>query len=307
VGGGVVRAALPGGLLNDGIGLAGGRGRAGPVAAAVEDLNQAEQQGGAELRKQVGIGQALLEGGAVGVGQATGEHLGQSGMREGITRLKAQGGPVGGLGLVPLAHRLVQVAQPQLRLGQVRLQLEGRAEVLLRLGHPSFFLKPACQPQVAGGPPGVDGQDALPAGKCRRGLGEVPVRVGPVLPVVSIAFVQLGGPLQPGQGLAEPALAPQQQPEVGVGRGKGRRQAHGLQVSGTGLDQLADSLQGLAEVVVQDGDIRTQAHRLAAMRERLGRPPLLQQRPAQVGLRRGEVRVQRDRLPEVLQGFVGPA
>ncbi len=121
---------------------------------------------------------------------------------------------------------------------------------------------------------------------------------------VGVGRVQLGGTLQPGEGIVGLPFAHQGQPEVGVSLGQIGFQPQGFQIGGPRLDVALELPQGVAEVVVQGRHVRLKPDRFLAVRQGLFRLAPIQEHLAQVRQGGSISRVQFHGAAEVLQRLV---
>ena len=266
----VLQAALPSPGQRQRVGLPQRLARRVVGAPGIEHLGQAEVQGGAAIRMEVGVGQELTHGGQVLVGQLGARNVASAAWapaRRGSYR-SAVRQQRSASGKSPSSSRTVPRAQ--WARGQVRLVPQGLAVVSLRLRKLPLFVPHAAQAAV---------------GLCVR-------------------RVELQGPAVDGQGLVVLLPLGQEAGEVGMEACRPGFELDCPLIPGDRVVQGILFLEGLAHVVVGHGQGRVDPQRLGVGLPGLGEPPGLAQRVAEVVAGLGQVGAQPDGGLEVGQRLV---
>ena len=192
--------AVPlGELLADGVGLAEAGGGAGVLAAGVEHVGQPEEQPGARGLGQIRVGEPLLQRREVRIRQLAAEQGRQPGVRHGEVRLELQRRAEGRLGIVHPALLLGEAAEVEIGGRRIGLGLQGLVIVRAGLGVPALLLHRPAQREVHPGPRLVREQQRLLEVRDRLGgLLPLHVHLGQDLLEGGVGRVELDGPLHPG-------------------------------------------------------------------------------------------------------------
>ena len=305
-----VLAAALGQLHADGVGLAQAFGGAGVVAAGVEHVGQGEEEPGAGSWARLGSASRSSSSGEIRVGQLAAEQRRQPGVRDREVRLEPQRRAEGRLGLVQLALLLVEPADVELGRGRVGLDLQRGARNAHRASiEPALFLqRPAQREMEARSLLVSQGQHALPAaGSPRPGSSRSMYSSARISQKRRVGRVELDGPLEPGQGVVELALAGRISPRWACDRarsGSSRSASRYEPLASTSRFKPRKALPRLWCKAAMSG---LEPHRLLAVRQRLLRLAAVQEHLAQVGPGRREGRLELDRPAEMLQRLVALA
>ena len=276
----------------------------GMIPAGVEHVGQAEQQVGAWNLGQLRVGQSLLEGGQVGVGQLAAQQGRQPGVGHREAWLAVQRFAEGRLGVIHLAEQLVEPAEVQVDHPQVGVAFQHVPVPLVRLGQPALLLERAAERQMRGHPIGIQGHHALPAGNRFRRLVQLVQQFGQPLPERHIVGFSLDRSPQPRHGPGEMTPALEDPTDVGVGGRQLRVQSQGFPVFRPGLVEPIQRHQHLAQVVVQFRRRGIEANRLLRVRQGFRGPVEVHQHQAKVRLGRGERRLEFHGASELDEGLL---